>query len=184
MNVAAARTVYKNKCFLEGSVHTLAASDIKIRGLWTLMTGLQNAPLQHKIFPTSYDINSPSIIITLSHWLEAASQATPSGGWMGGWEDFIIFRYENWQPDTQALKGNWHKHKNTLDCKESLWAKSTLCLVSPSVIASHSNSRSTRLCNNMGDGIWPNCRGWRWGGEFVSVWLCECVCVCTGEGGG
>lgn len=95
MNVTAARTVRKNKCFLEGTVHTLAASEIKITGLQALMTGLRNVPLRHKIFPTNYDINSPSVIITLSHCSEAVSQETQSAGWMGGWKDFIILRYEN-----------------------------------------------------------------------------------------
>lgn len=41
--------------------------------------GLQNVPFQHKIFPTNYDINSPSVIITLSHGLETVLQATKSG---------------------------------------------------------------------------------------------------------
>lgn len=75
----------------------------------------------------------------------------------------------------QALKT--YKHKHTPDCQELVRVKSTLGLVSPSVIASESNSRRARLCNNMGDGIWLNWKtGEGGGGECESV--CVLVCVC------
>lgn len=60
-----------------------------------------------------------------------------------------------------TIHGRWahsHECKNTLDCNESMWAKTRYCLLAVPLLH-HANSRSARLCNYMGDGERSNRRG-------------------------